>query len=129
MFNQTPQKIVQTNRLPFVMGVIILILVMGVFMYKAQMNQKLDIKPGRPRQSIDISSRAVETSWFNDKKFKNIKNFGALLHKPTSEELESQIISSQDLDLKKQEIEDNTLPNWRSKRSKIRTGSKKRSLN
>ena len=41
MFNQTPQKIVQTNRLPFLIGIVVLIVVMGVFMYKTQMNQKV----------------------------------------------------------------------------------------
>ena len=73
MFNQTPQKIVQTNRLPFLIGIIVLLVVMGVFMYKTQMNQKVEIVQSKPRQSIDISPKAVEASWFNDEKFKNIK--------------------------------------------------------
>ena len=62
----------------------------------------------KPRQSIDISPKAVETSWFNDEKFKNIKinNNGSALHKPTAQEIETRIISSQEVDLKKQEIED-----------------------
>ena len=108
MFNQTPQKIVQTNRLPFLIGIIVLMVVMGVFMYKTQMNQKGEIAKAKPRQSIDISPKAVNSSWFNDEKFKNIKiNLnGTSSHKPTAQEIEAQIISSQDIDLKKQEIED-----------------------
>jgi type IV secretion system protein VirB10 len=107
MFNQTPQKIVQTNRLPFLIGIIVLMAVMGVFMYKTQMNQKGEVVKAKPRQSIDISPKAVEASWFNDDKFRNIRiNNGASSNKPTAQEIEKQIISSQDLDLKKQEIED-----------------------
>ena len=108
MFNQTPQKIVQTNRLPFLIGIIVLMVVMGVFMYKTQMNQKSEIVKAKPRQSIDISPKAVSSSWFNDEKFKNIKiNLnGSSSHKPTAQEIETQIISSQEVDLKKQEIED-----------------------
>jgi type IV secretory pathway VirB10-like protein len=108
MFNQTPQKIVQTNRLPFLIGIIVLMVVMGIFMYKTQMNQKVQTVQSKPRQSLDISSKTVESSWFNDDKFKNIKlNINeSVLHKPTDQEIETKIISGQDLDLKKQEIED-----------------------
>ena len=107
MFNQAPQKVVQTNRLPFLIGVVILLVVMGVFMYKTQMNQKDEEVKVKPRQSIDISQRAVEASWFNDEKFRNIKiNVNESARKPTAKEIETRIISSQDLDLKKQEIED-----------------------
>jgi len=107
MFNQTPKKIVQTNRLPFIIGIIVLVLVMAVFMYKTQMNQKVKIVSTKPRQSFDISARAPETSWFNDEKFKNIKINNSLdLHKPTVQEIETQEIASQDVDIKKQEIED-----------------------
>ena len=107
MFNLTPKKIVQTNRLPFVIGIIVLMIVMGVFMYKAQTNQKVEIKQGKPHQSIDISPKAPEASWFNDEKFKNIKiNNESAIHKPTTQEIETRVISSQELGLKKQEIED-----------------------
>ncbi len=107
MFNQLPSKIVQTNRMPFFMGIIVLILVMGVFMYKTQVNQKVRIAQVKPRQSIDISPKAVEAGWFNDERFRNIKiNNGPSLHKPTVQEIETQVISSQEVDLKKQEIED-----------------------
>jgi type IV secretory pathway VirB10-like protein len=108
MFNQAPQKIVQTNRLPFLVGFIVLIIVMGVFMYKTQMNQKAGIIQNKPRQSIDISSKAVEASWFNDEKFKNIKmNLnGSSLHKQTAQEIETRIIFNHEVDLKKREMED-----------------------
>ena len=72
MFNQAPQKIVQTNRLPFLIGIIVLMVVMGVFMYKTQMNQKVQIVQSKPRQSIDISQKTESSSWFNDEKFRNI---------------------------------------------------------
>ena len=108
MFNQKPQKIVQTNRLPFLIGIVVLLVAIGVFIYKTQMNQKAEIAKAKPRQSIDISPRAVESSWFNDEKFRNIKiNINeSALHKPTAQEIETRIISSQDLDVKKKEIED-----------------------
>jgi len=110
MFNQTPQKIVQTNRLPFLMGVAVLLVVIGVFMYKTQMNQKGEVVKVKPRQSIDISQRAVEASWFNDEKFKNIKiNMNGSNLKPNAKEIEARIISGQDLELKKEEIEDEYL--------------------
>ncbi len=110
MFNQTPQKIVQTNRLPFFIGIIVLMAVMGVFMYKTQMNQKGEIVKAKPRQSIDISPKAVSSSWFNDEKFRNIKinNNGPALHKQTAQEMEARIISKEEystrLEIKK--IED-----------------------
>ncbi len=109
MFNQTPQKIIQTNRLPFLIGIIVLILVMGVFMYKTQMNQKTDIVRPKPRQSIDISPKATETSWFNDEKFRNIRiNNESVLHKPTAQEIAARIISKEDYltDLEIKKIED-----------------------
>lgn len=107
MFNQAPQKIVQTNRLPFLIGIIVLIVVMGVFMYKTQMSQKVEITQSKPRQSIDISQKTESSSWFNDEKFRNIKlNNESTLHKPTAQEIETQVISRQDINLKKQEIED-----------------------
>jgi type IV secretory pathway VirB10-like protein len=107
MFNQVPQKIVQTNRLPFLLGFFVFMMAMGVFMYKAQVNQKAKIVQSRPRQSMDISSKAVETGWFNDKKFNNIRiNNGSDLRKPTAQEAEQRIISSKEFDLKKNEIED-----------------------
>ena len=73
MFNQKPTNIIQTNRLPFLIGIIVLIVVMGIFMYKTQMNQKVAIVQQGPHQSIDISSKQVQESWFNDEKFKNIR--------------------------------------------------------
>ncbi len=108
MFNQSPKKIVQTNRLPFLIGIIVLMVVMGVFMYKTQMNQKKEIVKAKPRQSIDISPKAVEASWFNDDKFRNIKinNNESAPSKPTAQEIATRIISSQEADLKKEEIED-----------------------
>jgi len=108
MFNQSPQNIIQTNKLPFLIGIVVLLFVMGVFMYKTQMNQKVEIIKSKPRQSIDISPKALEASWFNDEKFKKIKiNLNdTLLHKPTTQEIETQVISSQDLNLKKEEIQD-----------------------
>jgi len=108
MFNQTPQKIVQTNRLPFLAGFIILIIVMAVLMYKAQNNQRVEKIQEKPRQSLDISTKALETSWFNDAKFKNIKidHNQSSLHKQSAREIESQIISKQEVNLKKEEIED-----------------------
>jgi len=108
MFDQTPQKIVQTNRLPLLIGIIIIVAVMGVFLYKTQMNQKGELVKPKPRQSIEISPKAAEASWFNDARFSNIKinNNGYALHKPTVQEVETQIISRQEVDLKKQEIED-----------------------
>ena len=107
MFNQTPQKIVQTNRLPFLIGIIVLLAVMGMFMYKTQMNQKVQIVQSKPRQSIDISPKMAEASWFNEDKFKNIRiNNGSALHQQTTQEIENKIISNQDFDLKKQEIQD-----------------------
>ncbi len=107
MFNQLPQKIVQTNRLPFLIGIIVLVAVMGVFMYKTQMNQKVGMTQHKPHQSFDISPRAAETSWFNDEKFRDIKiNNGIAQSRPTAQEIETRMISGQEADLQKQEIED-----------------------
>jgi type IV secretion system protein TrbI len=108
VFNQSPNNIVQTNRLPFVVGIIVLMAVMGVFMFKTQMNQKKEIVQSKPRQSIDISPKPVKASWFNDEKFRNIRinNDGSALRKPTAREIESQVISAQEADLKKKETED-----------------------
>ena len=80
-----------------------------MFMYKTQMHQK--VRTGEPAvrpYSLDISPRAVSSSWFNDEKFKNIKiNLNeSSLHKPTAKEIETRIISSEEVDLKKHEIED-----------------------
>ena len=107
MFNKTPQKIIQTNRLPFLIGIVVILVAIGVFMYKTQARQKTMIVQSKPRQSMDVSSKTPETSWFNDVKFRNIKiNNGAGEPKKTAQEIEAGIVSGQDLDLKKQEIED-----------------------
>ena len=107
MFNQKPQKIVQTNRLPFLIGIIVFMVVAVVFMYKTQINQKKEIAQGKPRQSLDISIKAPDASWFNEEKFRNIRiNNGPALHKPTAQEIETQIFSSQEADLKNKEMED-----------------------
>jgi type IV secretion system protein VirB10 len=105
MFNQIPNKIVQTNRLPFLIGIIILITVMVFFVYKTQKNQTQEHVQSKPRESLDISQKSAESSWFNDEKFKNIKIKSAA-HKMSRKEIEAQIVSNQELDLKKQEIED-----------------------
>jgi type IV secretion system protein TrbI len=104
MFNQGPTKIVQTNRLPFVIGVMVLMAAIGVLMVKSQMSQKVNLAQSRPRQSIDVSQKSVEASWFNDKKFSKIKinNNELYSQKPTTREIETR----QEADLKKQEIED-----------------------
>ena len=73
MFSQTPKQIVQTNRLPLLIGIGILVLVMGIFMYRTQMHQKVEIVQSKLKQSIDISLKADNSSWFDDEKFKNIK--------------------------------------------------------
>jgi type IV secretion system protein VirB10 len=106
MFKHTPANIVQTNRLPFLIGIVLLMVVMGVFMYKAQMNQKIQFIQSKPRQSIDISPRTAEAGWFNDERFKNIKiNYASQLRKPTAQEVEAQKISqdmsSTQLEIKK----------------------------
>ncbi len=108
MFNLTPQKIVQTNRLPFLIGIIVLLVVMGTFMYKTQVNQKVKVVHSMPQQSLDLSPRSVDESWFNDERFKNIKISPneSLVRKPTIQEIVTRLISSQDLDLKRQELED-----------------------
>ncbi|MDE2028056.1 MAG: hypothetical protein KGJ11_05915 [Candidatus Omnitrophica bacterium] len=108
MFNQTPRKIVQTNRLPFLGGIIILILVMGVFMYRTQNDQKTGVVQSHFRQTTGVSSKTEETSWFNDKKFRNIKITFNPENRPklTAGQIEAQVVSDQDLALKKQEIED-----------------------
>lgn len=108
MFNQKPTNIIQTNRLPFLIGIIILIVVMGIFMYRAQSNQKVAIVQQGPHPSIDISSKQVQESWFNDEKFKNIRIYGneSSRLQPTAKEIETRIVSNQETDLKKKEIED-----------------------
>lgn len=107
MFNQTPQKIIQTNRLPFLIGVIVFILLMGFFMYKTQMNQKEQVTESKPHQSIDVSTKSIDASWFNDKKFKNMKIIGeSYSHPESTQEIENQITSRQDVNLKKEEVQD-----------------------
>jgi len=107
MFNQSPRKIIQTNRLPLVIGIIVLLVVMGVFMYRSQVNQNIRTVQSKPRQSIDISPKALEASWFNEDKFKDMKiNGEAAHHQPNAQEIETQMISRQEIDLKKQEMED-----------------------
>jgi type IV secretion system protein VirB10 len=107
MFNQIPQKIVQTNRLPFLIGIIVFMLVIFVFMYKSQMNQKKEMVQSKPHQSIDVSAKSMAANWFNDSKFKNIRiNHNPIMPKPTPREIEAKLMSKQALDLKKQEIDD-----------------------
>ena len=108
MFNQTPQRIVQTNRLPFVIGIVLLLMIMGFFMYKAQMNQRVRMAESKPHQSIDVSPKAAESSWFNEDKFKNIKinANGLLLGHLSTSAIVAQVVSRQEIELKKQEIED-----------------------
>jgi len=108
MFNKTPHKIVQTNRLPFILGIFILIIVMVVLMYRSQKKQNKGMFKSKPNQSIDISSKTTTSRWFNDDKFKNIKinNIESEGYQGNHQSLEAKFISQQDQDLKKQEIED-----------------------
>jgi len=108
MLNQTPKQIIQTNRLPFLIGIVVLIVALGVFMVRTQMNQKVEIVRSKPRQSIDISSKAENSSWFNDEKFKNIKinNNESSARRLTAPEIEKQTITSQEVALRKAEIKD-----------------------
>lgn len=107
MFNQTPKKIIQTNQLPFLIGVMGLVLLIVFFMYKTQANQKVDIAPSKPKQSLDVSSKTEDSSWFNDDKFKNLSlnTIASTLHR-TGQEIESRVISSRQAALKKAEMED-----------------------
>lgn len=108
MFNQTPYNIVQTNRMPFLIGLAVLLFVIAMFIYKAHMNQKTEIFHTRARQSIDIATKAVDASWFNQEKFKNIRMNvnGSVLAKMPPRQMEEKIISNQEIELKKREIED-----------------------
>jgi len=107
MFNQIPKPITQTNRLPFLIGIIVIIVVLGVFMYRTQVNQKVEVVRSKPRQSMDISPKAENSSWFNDDKFKNIRiNNESSQRRSTPREIEKQTITSQEVALKKEEIED-----------------------
>ncbi len=105
MLDPKPPAVVQTNRLPLLAAVIILIVLIGVFMYKTQINHKMPMAAVKPRASIDISTRAYEAKWFNDEKFRHIK-INTALHQPTASQITAKIISNQELDLKKREIED-----------------------
>jgi len=107
MFSPSPQKIVPINRLPFLSGIVIIVFIMGIFMLRTQMNQKFKTVQDKPRQSIDISPKTVEASWFNDERFKNIRiNTQEASQKPTAQQIEARMLSSREEDLKKQEIED-----------------------
>ena len=111
MFNQIPKQITQTNRLPFLIGIVVIVVVLGVFMFRTQMNQKVEIVQSKPKQSIDISSKAEDSSWFNDEKFKNIKinNNESASRRLTAPEIEKQTITSQEVALRKEEIKDEYL--------------------
>lgn len=111
MLNQIPKHITQTNRLPFLIGIVVLVVVLGVFMYRTQMNQKVEIVRSKPKQSIDISPKAEDSSWFNDEKFKNIKinNNESAMRRPTAQAIEKQAITSQEVALRKEEIKDEYL--------------------
>jgi type IV secretory pathway VirB10-like protein len=104
MFAQKPKDIVQTNRVPFLAGTAVLLLAVGMFMFKSQKNQKAAAAQSRPRQSMDVSMKTGEAGWFNDEKFKNIKINAAQTRKPAAKEIEAAVISNQELDFRKQEI-------------------------
>ncbi|MBF0511407.1 MAG: hypothetical protein HQL13_03665 [Candidatus Omnitrophica bacterium] len=107
MFNKIPSDIVQSNRWPFFMGVIVFIVVLGVFMYKGQMAQKEIKIENRPRQSMDISTKPQPATWFDDEKLKDIriKPSGSL---KVLKETQKEIISQEEIAtrLEIQQIED-----------------------
>ena len=109
MFNQLPKQITQTNRLPFLIGIVVLVIVLGVFLYRTQMNQKVDVVRIRPKQSIDISPKSEDSTWFNAEKFKNIKINDSSAQRPSPQEIERQTITSQEIALNKKEAEDEYL--------------------
>jgi len=104
MFNQKPRDIVRVNRLPFFIGVIVLLLVIIFFMYKGQRGQQTQNPSHHPHQSMDISSKAVETSWFNDDKFKNMRIIATEHLNPR--EIENQMMSKDEAGLHRRELQD-----------------------
>lgn len=104
MFNQEPKEIIRVNRLPFFIGVVVLLLLIMVFMYKSQVSQKTQKTLHQPHQSMDISSKTVEVSWFNDDKFKNMRIIGTERQSP--KEMDHRMMSKQESDLRHRELQD-----------------------
>lgn len=106
MFNQKPPVTAHNARLILFVGVMAIILVMGIFMVRGQMNQKKVIVNSQLDRSVDVSTAGEESTWFNDEKFKHIKINGRVNEKPTASDIKRQIMSAEEIALQKQEIED-----------------------
>ncbi len=105
MFNPFPKNIVQTNRFPFVIGMVVFILVLGFFMYKTQQTPKVVVAPSPSKPSIDVSARQMESSWFNDEKFKNVKINPADANQQSPEVLTQKAISKEESELARKQME------------------------
>jgi type IV secretory pathway VirB10-like protein len=106
--NQSPLEVIQTNRVPFFIGVLIFMCLLAYFMYRTQDKPKTILDDKAPKQKLQLSDKDDEKEWYDQEKYKaySLKNVVAKELPKTVEEIVHQTISNQETSLKQVMISD-----------------------
>ena len=108
--SQTPFELIETNRIPILVGAIIFVGALSFFMYKTQANNKHAIMDNRSQPKIDVSQKDGVRQWFEDDKYGdnnyNMKKIAVKSAPKTPQEIEEQIVTNQEINFKQEELND-----------------------
>jgi type IV secretion system protein VirB10 len=107
---QTPFELIETNRIPILVGAIIFVGTLAFFMYKTQANHKQAIMDNRPQPKIDVSQKDGVRQWFQDDKYDDnnysMKKIAVKSAPSTPQEIQQQLVTNQEMDFKQEELND-----------------------
>jgi len=108
--SQTPYELIETNKVPFIACLVVFLLLMGYFLYKAQTKHKPVMTDNRPAPQVDIGQKESGQRWFEDEKYGDsnysMKKIVVNTTPQTPQEIEKQVMTNQEIDYKQEEIND-----------------------
>lgn len=72
--SQTPFEVVETNRIPILIGAALFVFTCGFFMFKTQNNKKPMVEATHPQPKVDVNQKEDVRQWFEEDKYDN-KNY------------------------------------------------------
>ncbi len=110
IISQTPFELIETNKVPFIAGLVVFLFLMGYFLYKAQTKHKPVMTDNRPAPQVDIGQKESGQRWFEDEKYGDsnysMKKIAVNTTPQTPQEIEKQVMTNQEIDYKQEEIND-----------------------
>ena len=107
LFDQSPKNIPQNNKKLFFLGFIIIGVFAVYFLFIAKNNQKTVVKESRPQQNVSLSTAKDEVpGWMIKHKDEKPFTMGAMSKPQTPQEIEKQVIKSNEIELKKEVADD-----------------------